>query len=722
MRKPPESQPAVPPQEELSELAGRLSGTIVTLRTDLDVSRHVTHAGPQYVLRDPVSFDSFAIGVQEYQILLNINDERTLGEVFDRLVSQGFAEPEDGEAFYGYVLELHRAGLLSLPISDASALFERFERRRMAERKSLAMGFLFFRAPLFNPDAFLTRTARYVRWLFEKPGLILWAVLMLIAGVVAVGRWQDLTAPVLSMIQGANLPLLWLLLIGLKVVHEFGHAYACKLRGGHVPEMGAFFIVFTPCAYVDASDSWRFSRMRDRLAVSLGGVYVESMVGAVALLAWAASGPGVFNTLCYQTFLLSTVVTLGFNLNPLMKFDGYYVLSDLMRMPNLRQRSSDAVGAGFDAIALGMKARWRAMGGQSIRRWLVIFGVASAIYKVTLVISICALIATKFYLVGLLLAAFYVATSVGGGVWKLGRHLLISPETQPVRRRAVCVAATLALVLIVGLGVLPVRPPVSAMGVVSAERVEPVTTSSGGFLIEAPLARAGAVDAGVVLARLENPALSGDLAEAVARRLSANRRLASTLSSGTAASVPAVFELRVAAKAEAEAARKADGLEVASSASGWFAPADSLPIGAYLQPETPLGTLHSGDQMIRLFLDDAALREAELGVGTEVSLRVQHRPQSPVTGRVVAVVEEARRENIPPTLTQPGGGELTVDGQGRTAVALHEVVVKLGENDGDKQALPIGTTVRLNVPGPPRTVIGHVYERVAAFMLKLRLS
>ena len=127
------------------------------------------------------------------------------------------------------------------------------------------MGFLFLRVPLWNPDAFLDRTVGLAKSLFSRPAFLFWALLLLSAGVILIRRWGELTEPLQGLLAAGNLPLMWITLVVLKVFHEFGHAYACKHYGGQVPEMGAYLIVFTPCAYMDATASWGFTSKRERL-------------------------------------------------------------------------------------------------------------------------------------------------------------------------------------------------------------------------------------------------------------------------------------------------------------------------------------------------------------------------------------------------------------------------------------------------------------------------
>ncbi|MCA8956960.1 MAG: hypothetical protein KDC87_12860, partial [Planctomycetes bacterium] len=293
------------------------------LRRDLRVTRQVTRRGPRYVIHDPIAFSNHAFTAGDYRVLTAIVPQQTLAEVFARLAQDGVVGADDKQGFYEFVLWLHDAALVQLPIGNPDALFERYQRKQASRRSALLRAFLSLRVPLCNPDAFLQRTLRYTGWLFGAPGLIMWCGLLLLVAWKCLGRFGELFGQSADMLRLANLPVLWLALVGLKALHEFGHAYACRKRGGAVPEMGVVFILMTPCAYVDATSSWQLDR-RGRIAVALGGMYVESIVAGIFALVWAGTQPGLMHDLALNVVVLASVTTLLLNINPLMKFDGYY--------------------------------------------------------------------------------------------------------------------------------------------------------------------------------------------------------------------------------------------------------------------------------------------------------------------------------------------------------------------------------------------------------------
>ncbi|MBI5864269.1 MAG: hypothetical protein HZB38_07160, partial [Planctomycetes bacterium] len=238
-------QPTAAPANR--SLAERLRGVRVDVRDDLVVSRDVFQRTPAYVVRDPITFQSHRLSPQDYRIFCRIEAGYTLGELFEKLTSEGLLQRADEEQFYQFVFMLHRLAFLNLPVSDEALLYKRYAAKKKARVARRWTSILFLQIPLFDPDLFLQRTLPRFAWLFTRTALAGWCVLVAAALTVLGSRAGEVHQPLDSILDPANLPGLWLTLIALKTMHEFGHAYACRKFGGHVPAMGVYFILFTPC-------------------------------------------------------------------------------------------------------------------------------------------------------------------------------------------------------------------------------------------------------------------------------------------------------------------------------------------------------------------------------------------------------------------------------------------------------------------------------------------
>ena len=218
-----------------------------------------------------------------------------------------------------------------------------------------------------------------------------------------------------GMLAPSNLPILWCVFIALKVWHELGHGYACKRFGGTVPEMGTILIVGNPLAYVDATAAWSFPERWKRLVVMCGGMFFESLVFIPCVFLWAFSSSPMLASCAYQLFVMASLVTILFNANPLMKFDGYFIASELLGIQNLRPKADAQIKRILSSTLVGVKVP-PSPDSTTTKAMLVTYGVSAVIYKFFLVISIAVLVATKFPLVGLALAAFHILTTRGDSV------------------------------------------------------------------------------------------------------------------------------------------------------------------------------------------------------------------------------------------------------------------------------------------------------------------
>lgn len=700
-------------------LQEQLGGLEPKIRPELRFTRSVIAGEPCYVLRDPITGRVHKMPQEEYDVLCRLAGAESIEDVFADLVSEGVTTECSEEEFYRFVLSLHDLGIVTLPIGNGPACFRRYDRRRLAARSSKIWNFLFLQVPLISPDAFLERTVHYARPLFTRTAFLAWMVLMGIAAFVLSVRWSDFDAPLLTMLELENLPWLLGVLVALKVVHEFGHAYACKALGGSVPEMGVVLIVATPLAYVDATAAWNFPKRRERIFVSLAGMYVESIIAALALLVWAMTSPSLVNTVAYQTFVLASVVTLMFNLNPLMRFDGYYVLSDLIDVPNLRQRAQHEAKYVFDRFVLGLRNGVSQARG-TMRAFLVAFGISCQIYRVALVLSICTMIALQFYFIGIALALYYVGKSVLGFTFKSLRYLLFSEETASARPRAVAVACAVFFGMPALGSFVPFRVPVNSHGVVGSDHEEVLRVTTPGF-VELVAATPGDPigDEGVV-ARLVNEDVTDAHEQAVAELGLAKYEYESLAPGDPQGAEAASVRLRLAARFERDAARRVDALNVRGNSGGRVLRGlDERSRGRFLGVGEEIAVLGSGAWVVRFLLEEADFVLCQPEIGDRIECRSRAHPTEVLSGEIASVAVAGSRRVDDLGLTSLGGGEIVIDGTTREAIKPYFEVTVLFENR-PSLALRHGMVLSGLFSGPPRPWLQHAYRGVLRFANSLR--
>ena len=305
------------------------------LRREL-IFRLQTFGGkPCYVVEDPLSARFFRIGLAEYAFVSRLDGCRTVGEVLEETrQSRNDCEftQTDAMAICQWVV---RSGLAQDAGVCLAAGGGAVGAATSGSRRGGRLSPLSMQIPLFHPDRFFQRLEPWLAWCFSFPAFIAWLVIL----AWAVGdictyhhRLSDSSANVWAAGNWIWLGLAWLL---LKIIHECGHAVACRRFGGEVREAGVIFILLAPLAYVDVTSSWRLRSKWARIAVAAAGMYVEIFLAAVAAIVWARSPQGAISQVCLNIMTTASVMTVLFNANPLMRFDGYYILSDFLELPNL---------------------------------------------------------------------------------------------------------------------------------------------------------------------------------------------------------------------------------------------------------------------------------------------------------------------------------------------------------------------------------------------------
>ncbi len=697
-------------------LADRLRGVVVQLRGELDISRHVFRDGPAYVVRDPVTFATHRFDPPDYIILCTLRKDWTLGQTFDRLVSQGDMTRDEEEDFYAFVLDLHQRSLLTLPVNNADALYRRFEKRRRAEHLSRILGIFFLRVPLVNPDRFLSRTLPLFAWLFSAPALIGWFVLTFAALGIAVARFDDLAAPAMTILNGDNLLLLWIALIGLKIVHEFGHAYATKAFGGHVPEMGAFFILFTPVAYVDATDSWTFPSARRRAIVTLGGVYFESIIGAIAVFVWALTETSTLNAFAYQVIILSTITTAAFNLNPLLRYDAYYLVSDLAAIPNLRARAREALAAITKRFAFGLRDRPDGT-PQPVRPALAAFGFAQLAYRTLMLGTISTVLILKFGTLGIALAGMLLGLSVAKAIASSARYVLLSEETAPVRLRACAATFGLAGLTLAGALLVPVPWLVEAKGVVSFERVRTIRSPVAGIVAGLPLRVGDDCYEGDTLVVLADPELATERAALLSEMETAGARVASASMESAAAGHAAQAEFdRIHARL-AFVESRIESLRVRATGSGRvlerITPSPGVRVGA----GDPVLLVASGGPEAVFHVRSFEFDALRIGEGDTIACRSPAYHGRTIEGEITHVSRVGRRDVEPRVLhAAPDGLVPIAPADGRTTEPYFEIRAALHPRDGELAGA--GLVTRL--PTRARTAARIIERRAIRFLNRIK--
>jgi putative peptide zinc metalloprotease protein len=480
------------------------------LRSHVAIHRQQFRGETWYVVQDHQTGRFHRLSSAAHHAVCLMDGRRSMQQIWEMVGDRLGEDQPTQEEMVRLLALLHTADLLLGEVPpDMDELADRSQTLGRNALLTKLRNPMALRLPLFDPDRFLAATMPFVRPLFTRFGLIAWLALVLTGLVLTVLHWSELANNVSDQAFSAhNLLLLVAVYPLLKTLHELGHAYATKAEGGEVHEMGVMFLVLVPVLYVDASASTAFREKWRRALVGGAGIMVETALAAAAIILWVNAEPGLVRALAFNTALIGGISTLIFNGNPLLRFDGYYVLSDLIEIPNLAQRSNKYLFYLVRRHAFGLREEIPPSVAPGEAGWLVFYSIASFVYRLVMISGVALFIASRLFFIGIVLAILAVFAALVWPVVTGIRYLLFSPQLARHRQRAIAVSATTAFVVFALLFIVPLPYSTMTEGIIWVGDQSTLRTLVDGFVKSIDVPSGTAVDAGTVLIRLEDPILS----------------------------------------------------------------------------------------------------------------------------------------------------------------------------------------------------------------------
>jgi len=576
-----------------SESWYRVANQKICLRPVVRTRRQNFRGERWIVLENPFSNQYFRLRPAAYEFVSRLRPDLTVEQVWQQCLERFPDAAPSQEAVIQLLSQLYFANLLQYDLAaDSAQLFERYKKRKQREVGFQFLNIMFMRFPLLDPDRFLVRTLPMVGKLISPFGALLWILVVGFGLKIAMDNFSDLRVQGQGILATNNLFLLYLGMVVVKAFHEFGHAYFCRRFGGEVHVMGFMLMIFTPMPYVDATSSWSFRERWKRVLVGAAGMIVELFFAAIAAFIWSKTGPGIIHSLAYNIMFVASVSTVIFNVNPLMRFDGYYILSDLLEIPNLNQRAAMQLRHWSEQWLFGVKNSLSPAGTRREAGWLGVFGVTSWLYRAIIFSSVLLVVADRFLIIGIVMAAFCLVSWAVVPVVRFVKYLAASPRLDRVRHRAVGVTMAIAVLLVVLLAVVPFPYSFRAPGVVMATQRTEVVNETEGRVVSL-VARPGSfVKQGQPLVRLENPELDLQISETRSHLDEVNARRLQAMDQDSAGIEP-LARLRDSVTVELDKfSQDSKNLTIRARHDGeWVAPGIEEYPGRWLPRGTDLGLL-----------------------------------------------------------------------------------------------------------------------------------
>lgn len=473
------------------------------LRDDLKFTLQKHGDETCYMLEDPLNARFFRVGIPEYVFLSLFDGKTTIKDAValtaQNLGQDAFTERE-AAAICKWVIDNQ------LAFTGASSQVDRLvevSRKKSVQKRMQWINPILIRAPLMRPDRVVTELTRTLGWLVSRQAFVIWLCVVAFALYQLITNWGEFRAASHDVLSPNNR---WWLLgtwIALKFIHEVAHAVTCKRYGGDVHEAGFLFIILAPIPYVDVTSSWRFPSKWPRIFTAAAGMYAEIFCAAIATIIWFQYDGILIRQLAYNTMLTATVMTLLFNANFLMRFDGYYIFSDLVEIPNLyplgQQFTKHLAGKFFFGGKKTLPA-WSPTKSAIIKT----YGVAAFFWRIVVFASIIMTASTLFSGVGVLLAIISISLWIGMPLYKLAKDVF-DPSSFAVPNMArFAITSAISAAAIAGFLLLPEPGGVRAPAVVKFAPMHVVRAPHDGFVRDVRVEGGETTTTGQPIANIEN--------------------------------------------------------------------------------------------------------------------------------------------------------------------------------------------------------------------------
>jgi len=655
----------------------RVAGMAPRLRDHLRVHVQQYRGEIWRVVEDRLNGRFHRFDRSAWRIVGLLEGQLTLDQIWLRLAAEAGEHTPSQDELLGLLGQLHGMDLLaadSLP--DLVEQGERDRRQARQKQRQRWLNPMAIRIPLWDPDRFLARWVRHLAPLLNRRGALLWLAWVLPAVVLAISHGHELSSNFAERLLALdNLLLLGLLFPLIKAAHELGHGLACKLRGGEVHDMGLMLLIFLPVPYVDASSAWAFPAKRDRMLVGAAGMLVELAVAAGAFYLWLWLEPGLAKSLAYNVSVLAGLSTVVFNGNPLLRYDGYYVASDALEIPNLAQRGARYWTWLFERLVLGRRSAARPSLARGEAVWFTLYTPLAFVYRLFVLFTIAVFVATQYLVVGVLMAFWSLTMSLGlplykGLVW-LQRQVWAAHA--PARGKRLVLGLGAALVLVVAVLPLPLSTQVD--GVLWLPDSGVLRVTQAGFVQALAVANGSVVRSGQTVMQLREPALAARVALQSARAEAAAARYDGLRMSDPVKGQRAGTELAREAAELAGLRARENQLSLRSASAGRLWLQDDADLeGRFVKQGQILGyVIPPGAPVVRVIVDQA---DADLiRAGTrQIQVRAPFEPGRSWPATLQRAVPAASTDLPSAALGHQGGGGVPTDPRddsGRKALVSH---------------------------------------------------
>ncbi|MCK5828805.1 MAG: hypothetical protein KAH20_00690 [Methylococcales bacterium] len=690
----------------------------------INIHRHNYRGLLWYLLENTINGRSHRFNPAAYQFIGLLDGQRTVDDIFTQLQEQVNHAPNQEEILQ-LLGQLHTTDLIksNQTLSNTEELFERQAQQKRAQLQQRFINPLAQKIPLWNPENFLNKHYNKVNWIFNKWAAITWLLLIFFTVIQSALNWPQISQHFsINALSPYNLLFIFLLYPPIKFLHELGHAFTAKLEGGEVHEMGINFLMFMPVPYIDVSTATHFRSKYKRMFVSVAGILVESFLAALGMLLFLAAEPGFIQNVGFNIFIIGGISSLFFNGNPLLKFDGYYILADFLSIPNLYKRSFQYWSYFFQRYLFGLKHTSSPASAPGEAPWFIIYSLSSLLYRLYILWFICIYVTDKFFFLGALLALWLISVQIIYPLYKAFRFVISSSNLANKRNQGIMTSLTLLLVFISAFSFIPLPSYTMAEGVVWLPDEAQLKAEQDGFAGSPQVSNNQKVQSGTSIVYLSDPFLESKvkIAKAKVRELKSHYR-AKRGAHNVIETEKAKEALRVAKSELSYNLSKINSMSVIANKTGkvLLIQEDDLQ-GRFVRHGDLLGYIINDDQppTIRMAIRQDNMGQLRQNI-VDINLRLAINSSKEYPAKIIRQTPEATNRLPSAALSTQGGGKIvTIPGSKDNLITQEKIFLVDLLFDPQEQEIPLGTRAYVRINHGGEALATQWYRRIRQVFLR----
>lgn len=709
--------------EFFSESWHRVANARISLVASVQIHKQRFRGVTWYVLRDTFNDKFFRIRPEAYQFLMHLTPEKTVQEVWENFIETRPEVAPGQDELIQLLSQLHNANLLYFKNRpDSTRIFERYQKHKNQKKQQQLMSIFFSKFSLLDPDAFLNRCLPFIQKLISPQAALIWFIVVIFGSVAVIDHFDELRDQSQGLLAPDNLAWFFIALFFLKLLHEFGHATMCKRFGGQVHSMGVMMLILTPLPFMDATASWTFRNRWHRALVGAAGMIAELFVASIAAMIWANTGQGTLHSLCFNVMTIASISSLVFNGNPLIRFDAYYILSDILEIPNLAQKSQLQWLFWIQKYAFGVDDI-SPSASQKESLWLGLYGALSFFYRLLISVGIILFTADEWLFLGFLMATLTTITLIIIPAYRTLNYLYASPKIHRKKSRAYAVSAAFLMVILT-LFFIPYSSEIEATGIVESTNFASVFAQTNGYLKVANVKNGQQVQKGDTLLEFTNNELELSI-QIIRAKIVEEQILLTQARNENISDLDSIAKhIHVLEQNLMSLLKDKQNLTVVADSFGvWIAPDFTPKISNWFKRGMKLGVIigSSEYQFTAVVTQEQAFDLFEGNVELKGEVKLRNNTKETIVTNTVQIIPYERRELPSAALGWLGGGAIAVThntkSAGKEAAESFFEVRAILKND-ENAAFFQGSSGVLRLELSPNSLIRKISRNVNQILLK----